>query len=138
MEKTDQENLNLIEEALNQSRPITAQAFDSRIHEGEIRVFTAFGEAIEWSLKIPKKGQFLANTAAGAVIRPYHPPESLLKAVEAVAKTLLDDKIYFIGFDIIGDEITEINITSPRLLSETLAIEPFIKIASLIEKDLSP
>lgn len=92
------------------------QAFDSRIYDGEVRAFLVGGKALSWCLKVPKKGDFLANTASGATLHPYTASEALVKKVEGLAKELLKQGIYFVGLDIIGEEVSEINITSPRLL----------------------
>ncbi len=98
------------------SSPKLAQAFDARIFEGEIRAFTLNGKALSWCMKVPKQGSFLANTAAGAVLKSYSPSPELANKVARVAKKLVQRGVYFVGMDIIGDEISEINITSPRLL----------------------
>lgn len=100
----------------NGTHPFLVQAFDSNIYEGEIRAFLVGGKALSWCLKVPKKGEFLANTAAGASLHAYAPSSGLVSKVEALGKKLLKQGIYFVGLDIISEEVTEINITSPRLL----------------------
>ena len=92
------------------------QPFQSQIKEGEVRVFTSFAEPIAWCLKVPKEGEFLANTRAGAKLLPHTPTVAELTMVKLVSKKLMDDGIYWVGFDLIGGKISEINITSPRLL----------------------
>lgn len=92
------------------------QAFNHHIFEGEIRVFTLAGKALSWCLKKPSPGQFLANTGAGASIHPYQPSKSLAEKVEEIAGKLLLQGMPLLGFDIIGELISEINVTSPRLL----------------------
>lgn len=92
------------------------QPFDKAIFEGEIRVFTAGGEPLAWSLKVPSKGQYLANTGAGASIEPYTPSNAEIKMVKSISKDLLAKGIFLTGFDIIGGKVSEINITSPRML----------------------
>lgn len=107
----------LIREAtINETSPILAQAFDRNIYEGEVRAFLVGGKAVSWCLKVPKRGEYLANTGSGATLHAYKPSSTLRKKVEGLGKELLKQKIYFVGLDIISDEITEINITSPRLL----------------------
>lgn len=92
------------------------QKFNKDIYDGEIRVFTLGGEPLSWCLKKPSPGNFLANTSAGATIHPYEPGEKMYNMVTRIAKELLSEGVAIIGFDIIGDVISEINITSPRLL----------------------
>lgn len=97
--------------------PRLIQAFDKAIFDGEVRAFAAFGKAISWCLKKPATGQFLANTAAGASLVPYSPSTSEIFAVEETARELSSHGIHLVGFDIINGFISEMNITSPRLLT---------------------
>jgi glutathione synthase len=92
------------------------QPFDKRIFEGEVRVFTAGGQAISWCLKRPSADNFLANTRSGATLEAYEPSAVEVAQIEGIAQALMKDGVYFIGFDVIGGNISEINITSPRLL----------------------
>lgn len=113
------------------------QPFDKAIFEGEVRVFTAGGEPLAWSLKVPRKGQYLANTGAGAVVEPYIPTKAEAKMVKTISKSLLSKGIFLTGFDIIGGKISEINITSPRML--IAQIDPhdhYDQFAELVTKDL--
>jgi glutathione synthase len=96
--------------------PRLMQKFDVRIYEGEVRVFTLGGKALSWCLKVPSPGNFLANTARGAVLKYYQPAPALREMIETVAQKLCTMGIFLAGFDVIGDKISEINITSPRLL----------------------
>ena len=100
----------------NGSQMRLIQAFNKHIYEGEVRVFTLGGKALSWCLKKPAPGEFLANTGAGATIHPYEPSEHLRSKVERIAQKLNFQGIPLLGFDIIGELVSEINITSPRLL----------------------
>lgn len=114
-----------------------AQPFDAAIFQGEVRAFTAFGEPIAWCLKKPAEGQFLANTRMGAVLMDYKPSKVEEERVRRVAQSLLRDGVTFIGFDLIGGFLSEINLTSPRLLlppGDTR--NPYRTIAAMIQKDL--
>lgn len=97
--------------------PRLVQAFDETISQGEVRAFALDGKALAWCLKVPRKGQFLANTRAGATLHSYIPSPSLRTKIEALSQKLAVQGVYFVGFDIIGEEVSEINITSPRLLT---------------------
>jgi len=113
------------------------QPFDKRIFEGEVRVFTARGQAMAWCLKKPHGENFLANTRSGATLEPYHPSAREVHLVEGIAQKLLADGVYFLGFDLIGGHVSEINLTSPRLLQATDEnTEPYTRIAGLIDRDL--
>lgn len=114
------------------------QPFNQAIFEGEIRVFCAGSEPISWCLKKPKEGEFLANTARGATLEDFKPSERIDKTVRKICAVLQERGVFFTGFDIIGDKVSEINITSPRLLAKDLNQSYFDKIADLIILDLEP
>lgn len=92
------------------------QAFDHHIFKGEVRVFTLNGEPLSWCLKVPHEGNFLANTRAGATLETYSPSQSVVQKVRKVAQELVQKGVWITGMDLINEEISEINITSPRLL----------------------
>ncbi len=113
------------------------QPFDSKIFEGEIRVFTARGQAISWCLKKPNGGNFLANTRSGATLEAYTPSDREVVMIETIAKKLLQEGIYYLGFDVIGGHVSEINLTSPRLLqAKDDDQNPYNRIALLLDEDL--
>ena len=110
------------------------QPFDARIFEGEIRVFCAGGQAMAWCLKKPHGDNFLANTRSGATLEPYEPNARELHFVEQIARQLLEHGIYYLGFDLIGGHVSEINITSPRLLQASDDNpEPYNRIARQLD-----
>ena len=114
------------------------QAFDPAIFDGEVRAFTAFGEPIAWCLKRPAAGNFLANTRAGAQLEAYVPAPAVLERVRRVAAALGRDGVAFIGFDLIGGRLSEINLTSPRLLQAPGdQSAPYRRVAQLIHQDLA-
>jgi len=96
--------------------PRLVQAFDPEIANGEVRAFALGGKALAWCLKKPAPGEFLANTRAGATLHPYEPGPKVLARVERVAGDLAAKGAPVVGFDLIGGWISEINLTSPRLL----------------------
>ena len=128
----------LIRETAQGSQMRLVQAFDPAIFDGEVRAFTAFGEPVAWCLKRPAAGNFLANTRAGAQLESYVPTPAVLERVRRVATALGQDGVAFIGFDLIGGRLSEINLTSPRLLQAPGdQSTPYRKVAQLIQKDLA-
>jgi glutathione synthase len=107
----------LVEETAKGTQLRLIQGFDSAIFGGEVRAFTAFGKPIAWCLKKPEDGNFLANTRAGAKLLAHKPTQAEVDRVTKVAVELAKHGIVFIGFDVIGGYISEINVTSPRLLT---------------------
>lgn len=114
------------------------QPFDSSIFSGEVRVFTAFGVPLAWCLKKPAAGEYLANTRTGATLHRYEPSANDVARVSEVAAALNKLGMPIVGFDMIGGFISEVNITSPRLLQAPEDTENYYEImASLFCKDLS-
>lgn len=92
------------------------QPFDPAIFAGEVRAFCVGGEPVAWCLKKPAEGEFLANTRAGATLHPYQPSVDDLARVKNVAAKLALAGVHIVGFDLIGGFVSEVNVTSPRLL----------------------
>ena len=114
---------------------LIVQRFREEVKQGEVRCFCAFGAAVAWCLKRPAPGNFLANTSQGAQLLPYQPSAAEMQAATTVAAKLLRDGVYFIGFDMIAGLITEINITSPRLLLPPASRDdPYQQIAARIRE----
>ena len=127
----------LREETQNGQDMRLLQPFDQRIFQGEVRAFSVNGKALGWCLKRPHEDNFLANTRSGATLESYQPRIDEVALVEKVAQALVKDGVYFVGFDIIGNFISEINITSPRLLHGPDDTRDYYKeIAEELAKDL--
>ena len=110
------------------------QPFNESIFSGEVRAFAVGGKCISWCLKLPQPGSFLANTGAGATIENYQPTASLNQRLDRIAEDLMKKGVYYIGFDIIGDLVSEINITSPRLLTtKPEEMEAFLRLTESVE-----
>lgn len=114
------------------------QPFNSAIYQGEVRAFTVCGKAISWCLKKPKAGEFMANSNFGSTRHQYHPSPKEIHTVEDMAKRLLNKyQLKVIGFDMIGGKVSEINVTSPRLLHADDDQTPYYEtFAKLILQDL--
>lgn len=115
-------NLNVIIELLNeqQSLPIMAQTYIPDIKTGgDKRVLIIDGEVIPYALaRIPQGDDARGNLARGAK-GEVHPLTDSDKAIaESLVPTLKQKHIYFTGIDIIGDKLTEINLTSPTGIRE--------------------
>lgn len=115
------QNLNVILETLtNHGREtIMAQRFLPQINAGDKRVLVVDGEVIDYCLaRLPTGNEFRGNLAAGGrgVVQPLSDRDREIAA--AVAPTLVERGLLFVGLDIIGDYLTEINVTSPTCLRE--------------------
>ncbi len=114
-------NLNVVIETLtdNESSPIMAQKFVPEIDQGDKRILIVDGEAIPYSLaRIPMRGETRGNLAAGArgEVRALTERERFI--AEELAPVLVERGLLFVGIDVIGDYLTEINVTCPTCIRE--------------------
>ncbi len=98
--------------------PIVVQPFDEKVESGEIRSLFFNGLEMGTILKVPPKGEFLANIAQGASYEKFELNSSLKTICKDITSTLKKEGVYFVAFDIIGDCISEVNITCPGLMVE--------------------
>jgi len=114
-------NLSVIIETLteNGATPIMAQTFIPEINQGDKRILLVDGEPIPYCLaRVPEKGETRGNLAAGGTGRAQELSERDLWICKQIAPTLKAKGLIWVGLDVIGDFITEINITSPTCIRE--------------------
>ncbi|MCW9024850.1 MAG: glutathione synthase [Gammaproteobacteria bacterium] len=100
-------------------RLIMAQRFIPEITEGDKRILLIDGEPVPYALaRIPKKGETRANLAVGGTGAGVELTERDYWICEQVAPVLKDKGLIFVGLDVIGDYLTEINVTSPTCIRE--------------------
>jgi glutathione synthase len=98
---------------------IMAQQFIPDIRSGDKRILVVDGEAVPYCLaRIPAKGETRGNLAAGGTGKPQPLTDRDRWIVEQVAPTLVEKGLFFVGLDVIGDYLTEINVTSPTCARE--------------------
>lgn len=98
---------------------IMAQKYLPEIKQGDKRVLVVNGKAIPYALaRIPAEGETRGNLAAGGSGRAQALSERDQWIVDQVAPTLIAKGLLFVGLDIIGDYLTEINVTSPTCVKE--------------------
>lgn len=119
--KADDQNLNVILETLTQygSQTIMAQKYLADISDGDKRVLIVDGEVIPYCLaRIPSASDFRGNLAAGGrgEVRTLSDRDQWI--AKQIAPTLVKRGLLFVGLDIIGDYLTEINVTSPTCVQE--------------------
>ena len=98
---------------------IIGQEFLPEIYDGDFRILIIHGKPFPKTLaRIPQDGNFKGNLAAGGkgVVADLTPVQK--EIANKVAIKLLENGINFAGIDMIGDKLTEINITSPTCARE--------------------
>jgi glutathione synthase len=119
--KPDDANINVILETLTQfgQQQIMAQRFLPEIKQGDKRILMINGEPVDYALaRIPSSGETRGNLAAGGagVAQPLSERDRWICA--QVGPTLRAKNLHFVGLDVIGDYLTEINVTSPTCIRE--------------------
>jgi len=114
-------NVSVILEMLTQHgrRTIMAQKFIPQIVDGDKRVLMINGDPVPYCLaRVPLVGETRGNLAAGGTGRPQPLTERDRWIAAQVGPTLRDKGLLFVGIDVIGDYLTEINVTSPTCVRE--------------------
>ena len=114
-------NLGSITETLNRdgAQSVMVQKFLPEIVDGDKRVLIIGGKPVPYCLaRIPSQGETRGNLAAGGRGEPRELTEADWKIARAVGPTLKAKGLIFVGLDIIGDRLTEINVTSPTCVRE--------------------
>ncbi|MEC5317517.1 glutathione synthase [Brenneria populi subsp. brevivirga] len=133
--KQDDANVSVIIETLTEhaSRYCMAQNYLPAIKEGDKRVLVIDGEPVPYCLaRIPKSGETRGNLAAGGRGEARPLSDSDWQIANEVAPTLKQKGLIFVGLDIIGDRLTEINVTSPTCVREIEAAYPDISITGML------
>jgi glutathione synthase len=101
------------------SRTVMAQRFIPEIRDGDKRILLIGGEPVPYCLaRIPRPGETRGNLAAGGtgVARPLGARD--LEIARALGPELSSRGLLLVGLDVIGDSLTEINVTSPTCFRE--------------------
>lgn len=106
------------EKVLEVGGPLVVQPFVESVSEGEIRSLFYKGIHLGSILKVPAKGEFLANIARGAKYHEIKLNDAQLKSCNKICSALMKEGVDWIAFDILEDAISEVNITCPGLLVE--------------------
>ena len=119
--RVDDPNRNVIVETISQGgrRSVMAQRYIPEISQGDKRVILIDGEVVPHCLaRIPKAGESRGNLAAGArgVAEPITARHR--EIATALGPVLAKRGLLVVGLDVIGDYLTEINVTSPTCFQE--------------------
>ncbi|MEW6037471.1 MAG: glutathione synthase [Pseudomonadota bacterium] len=114
-------NLSVILETMTQHnrRFVMAQRYLPEIRDGDKRILVVNGEAVPYALaRIPAHGESRGNLAAGGRAEGRELSERDRWIVSQVGPTLRERGLVFTGLDVIGDYLTEVNVTSPTCIQE--------------------
>jgi glutathione synthase len=99
-------------------KPIVVQKYLSEIKEGDRRIILIDGEYVGSVARIPKKGSVTANFHTGGKAKKVGLIRKDKKICNILKPYLKKNKLFFTGIDVIGNYLTEINVTSPTGIQE--------------------
>jgi glutathione synthase len=118
--RKDDKNVRAIVDLLTQEgeRLAMVQAFLPAVTEGDKRVLLVDGEPLGAILRVPRGDDIRSNIHAGGSVVPTELTPREHDLVRAIAPRLRRDGLYFVGLDVIGEHLTEVNVTSPTGIQE--------------------
>ncbi len=114
-------NLSVIIETLTEygTRQIMAQTFIPEITSGDKRILMIDGESVGYALaRLPAANETRGNLAAGGTAKGVDLSDRDRWICDQVGPTLKENGLLFVGLDVIGDYLTEVNVTSPTCIRE--------------------
>ncbi|MEO3427804.1 glutathione synthase [Pelagibius sp. CAU 1746] len=116
----EDENLNALLELFTDlyREPIIVQRYLPEVRQGDKRIILIDGHPAGAINRVPAKGEARSNMHAGGRAEPAKLTGREMEICEAIGPTLQERGLIFVGIDVIGDYMTEINVTSPTGLQE--------------------
>jgi len=114
-------NLNALIESVTKlgARNAIVQALIPEVYdEGDKRILLVDGELLGVVGRVPSKGDLRSNVHVGGSATPAQISDEDRKIVETIAPRLLADGLFFVGLDVIGGKLIEVNVTSPTLIQQ--------------------
>ena len=115
----DGSNLSQIIEAVSRDGYMVVQEFLPEAEEGDVRVFVMNGELLEVDgsyaafRRVNETGDIRSNMHAGGAMRPVELDERVFELAELVRPKLVQDGMFLVGLDVVGDKLMEVNVFSP-------------------------
>lgn len=118
-------------------RTVMAQKFLDTVYDGDRRILLLDGELLGAISRTPSGGDFRANIGVGGTVELIEITASDQRVIDAIAPALRADGLWFVGLDVIGGFLSEVNVTSPsgvRHLARLTGTRPDHRILEWAEK----
>jgi len=117
--KDDRNTRALVDLLTKEGRELAlVQAFLPDVRQGDKRVIVLDGEPLGAILRVPREDDIRANIHVGATVQPTHLTEEEQAVVRDVGEKLRYHGLWFVGLDLIGGKLIEVNVTSPTGIQE--------------------
>ena len=119
IDKKSHHNLNQIVEAVSSDGYIVAQEYLPKAEEGDIRLIMINGEPLVVDGKyaafkrVAKNGDVRNNVSIGGAVKKVKITKEILDVCKCVRPRLVQDGMFFVGLDIVGDKVLEVNVFNP-------------------------
>lgn len=123
--RTDDLNFNTIIETISREgkRYVMVQKYLPEASQGDKRILLVGGEPYGGILRVPKSGELRGNIHVGGSVIKAEITERDKELIAMVKDKLAAHGLHFVGLDVIGDYITEINVTSPTGIQEMSVLD---------------
>ncbi|MEM9927515.1 MAG: glutathione synthase [Cyanobacteria bacterium P01_D01_bin.50] len=119
LDNSDRNFNSIVELSTNLGRvPVMLQTFLPEAKQGDKRIILLDGEPVGALNRLSAPGEFRNNMAAGGTVAQTEITPRELEICTQLAKTLQQDGLIFVGIDVIGGYLTEVNVTSPTGIRE--------------------
>jgi glutathione synthase len=105
------------------TRPVMAQRYLPEVRTGDKRILLVDGEPIGALLRVPGAGETRSNLHVGGRAVKTTLDGDDQRIVAELASALREDGLFFVGIDVIGGKLTEVNVTSPTGVQEVNALD---------------
>ena len=119
VKKNNISNINQIVDAISRDGYVLAQEYLPEASEGDIRMLLMNGDPLQQNGKIAafrrtvSEGDIRSNITAGGKVKPVVVTDKMLEIAEVVKPKLIQDGMFLVGLDIVGNKLMEINVFSP-------------------------
>ena len=135
-------NVNALVESVtrNGGRNAIVQALIPEIYEeGDKRILLVEGELLGVVARVPSRGDLRSNIHVGGSAAPAELSDADRLIIDTMRDRLLADRLFFVGLDVIGGKLIEVNVTSPtliqqmsRLTGQNLAAPVIIRLEAMV------
>ena len=120
----DRNLFSILEQSTNfGARRIMAQRYLPEVRVGDKRILLVDGEPIGALLRVPAEHETRSNLHVGGQPALGVLDDADRRIIDALAPSLREDGLFFVGIDVIGGRLTEVNVTSPTGVQEVNALE---------------
>ena len=118
--RENDQNLNSLIEMFQKfyPEPFIVQKYLSDVVKGDKRIILVDGVAVGAINRVPQEGEVRSNMHVGGEARKTELTDREMQICDAIGPTLREMGLLFVGIDVIGDYLTEINVTSPTGIQE--------------------